>query len=93
MGLTADLEEKWLYWLVRSYDGSELHRAPTADQITHGASEVCLVFYLLSMTIYIPTKLRNYRKNLQLYDTFNWTRTLCFRIELIELEELTILVL
>ncbi|KAH9630492.1 hypothetical protein HF086_000705 [Spodoptera exigua] len=40
MGLTADLEEKWLYWLVRSYDGSELHRAPTADQITHGISEV-----------------------------------------------------
>ncbi|KAJ8716622.1 hypothetical protein PYW07_003249 [Mythimna separata] len=40
MGLTADLEEKWLYWLVRSYDGSELHRAPTADQITHGVSEI-----------------------------------------------------
>lgn len=40
MGLTADLEKKWLYWLVRSYDGSELHRAPTADQISHGISEV-----------------------------------------------------
>ncbi|XP_063891749.1 proto-oncogene tyrosine-protein kinase ROS isoform X1 [Helicoverpa armigera] len=40
MGLTADLEEKWLYWLVRSYDGSELHRAPTADRITHGVNEV-----------------------------------------------------
>lgn len=40
MGLTADLEEKWLYWLVRSYDGSELHRAPTADQINQGISEV-----------------------------------------------------
>ncbi|CAH0683153.1 unnamed protein product [Spodoptera exigua] len=47
MGLTADLEEKWLYWLVRSYDGSELHRAPTADQITHGISEVCLSFHFL----------------------------------------------
>lgn len=45
MGLTADLEEKWLYWLVRSYDGSELHRAPTADQITHGVNEVCFDIY------------------------------------------------
>lgn len=41
MGLTADLENKWLYWLVRSYDGSELHRAPSADLIAHGVSEVC----------------------------------------------------
>ncbi|XP_049872297.1 proto-oncogene tyrosine-protein kinase ROS isoform X2 [Pectinophora gossypiella] len=40
MGLTADLERKWLYWLVRSYDGSELHRAPTADQITNGIYEI-----------------------------------------------------
>ncbi|XP_014362622.2 proto-oncogene tyrosine-protein kinase ROS isoform X1 [Papilio machaon] len=40
MGLTADLEKKWLYWLVRSYDGSELHRAPTADKISTGISEV-----------------------------------------------------
>ncbi|XP_045769581.1 proto-oncogene tyrosine-protein kinase ROS isoform X2 [Maniola jurtina] len=40
MGLTADLENKWLYWLVRSYDGSELHRAPTADQISAGVNEV-----------------------------------------------------
>ncbi|XP_039755125.1 proto-oncogene tyrosine-protein kinase ROS isoform X1 [Pararge aegeria] len=40
MGLTADLENKWLYWLVRSYDGSELHRAPTADQISAGINEV-----------------------------------------------------
>ncbi|CAK1585368.1 unnamed protein product [Parnassius mnemosyne] len=40
MGLTADLEKKWLYWLVRSYDGSELHRAPTADKISTGVSEV-----------------------------------------------------
>ncbi|XP_032516846.2 proto-oncogene tyrosine-protein kinase ROS isoform X1 [Danaus plexippus] len=40
MGLTADLKKKWLYWLVRSYDGSELHRAPTADQISLGISEV-----------------------------------------------------
>ncbi|KAM3965054.1 LOW QUALITY PROTEIN: receptor protein-tyrosine kinase sevenless [Aphomia sociella] len=40
MGLTADFDEKWLYWLVRSYDASELHRAATADQISHGTSEV-----------------------------------------------------
>ncbi|XP_026748879.2 proto-oncogene tyrosine-protein kinase ROS isoform X1 [Galleria mellonella] len=40
MGLTADFEKKWLYWLVRSYDGSELHRAATADQISQGISEV-----------------------------------------------------
>ncbi|KAL0880126.1 hypothetical protein ABMA27_002609 [Loxostege sticticalis] len=40
MGLTADLENKWLYWLVRSYDGSELHRAPSADLIAHGVSEI-----------------------------------------------------
>lgn len=40
MGLTTDLEKKWLYWLVRSYDGSELHRAPTADKISSGISEV-----------------------------------------------------
>ncbi|XP_073955418.1 receptor protein-tyrosine kinase sevenless isoform X2 [Choristoneura fumiferana] len=40
MGLTADLEKKWLYWLVRSYDGSELHRAPTADQISQSVNEV-----------------------------------------------------
>ncbi|RVE41944.1 hypothetical protein evm_013412 [Chilo suppressalis] len=40
MGLTADLEKKWVYWLVRSYDGSELHRAPTADQIVYGANEI-----------------------------------------------------
>ncbi|XP_038214357.1 proto-oncogene tyrosine-protein kinase ROS [Zerene cesonia] len=40
MGLTADLENKWLYWLVRSYDGSELHRALTADRIAPGVSEI-----------------------------------------------------
>ncbi|XP_028033617.1 proto-oncogene tyrosine-protein kinase ROS isoform X3 [Bombyx mandarina] len=40
MGLTADLENKWLYWLVRSYDGSELHRARTADTLSHSANEV-----------------------------------------------------
>ncbi|XP_041979738.1 proto-oncogene tyrosine-protein kinase ROS isoform X2 [Aricia agestis] len=40
MGLTVDLEKKWLYWLVRSYDGSELHRAATADQIALGLGEV-----------------------------------------------------
>lgn len=40
MGLTADLEKKWVYWLVRSYDGSELHRAPSADQIAPGDTEV-----------------------------------------------------
>nr|XP_026496387.1 proto-oncogene tyrosine-protein kinase ROS isoform X1 [Vanessa tameamea] len=40
MGLTVDLENKWLYWLVRSYDGSELHRAQTADQISLGTNEV-----------------------------------------------------
>ncbi|XP_068617317.1 proto-oncogene tyrosine-protein kinase ROS [Battus philenor] len=40
MGLTTDLEKKWLYWLVRSYDGSELHRAPTADKISSDISEV-----------------------------------------------------
>ncbi|XP_063534702.1 proto-oncogene tyrosine-protein kinase ROS [Cydia strobilella] len=40
MGLTADLEKKWLYWLVRSYDGSELHRARTADQISQSVNEV-----------------------------------------------------
>ncbi|KAJ2951162.1 hypothetical protein O0L34_g5554 [Tuta absoluta] len=40
MGLTADLENKWLYWLVRSYDGSELHRAPTADRISNGPYEI-----------------------------------------------------
>lgn len=40
MGLTTDLENKWLYWMVRSYDGSELHRAPTADRISHGIYEV-----------------------------------------------------
>ncbi|CAK1555335.1 unnamed protein product [Leptosia nina] len=40
MGLTADLENKWLYWLVRSYDGSELHRAPTADKLSLGSNEV-----------------------------------------------------
>ncbi|XP_060801498.1 proto-oncogene tyrosine-protein kinase ROS isoform X2 [Amyelois transitella] len=40
MGLTTDLENKWLYWLVRSYDGSELHRAPTADQFTQSITEV-----------------------------------------------------
>ncbi|XP_045523257.1 proto-oncogene tyrosine-protein kinase ROS isoform X2 [Pieris brassicae] len=40
MGLTADLENKWLYWLVRSYDGSELHRAVTADKISLSPNEV-----------------------------------------------------
>ncbi|XP_050679139.1 proto-oncogene tyrosine-protein kinase ROS-like isoform X2 [Leptidea sinapis] len=40
MGLTVDLENKWLYWLVRSYDRSELHRAPTADRISLGTNEV-----------------------------------------------------
>ncbi|KAJ0183261.1 hypothetical protein K1T71_001237 [Dendrolimus kikuchii] len=40
MGLTTDLDKKWLYWLVRSYDGSELHRAQTADQISYGVNEV-----------------------------------------------------
>ncbi|XP_053604338.1 proto-oncogene tyrosine-protein kinase ROS isoform X2 [Plodia interpunctella] len=40
MGLTTDLENKWLYWLVRSYDGSELHRAPTADQFSQTITEV-----------------------------------------------------
>lgn len=43
MGLTVDLEKKWLYWLVRSYDGSELHRAPTADSIPPGVNEVCII--------------------------------------------------
>lgn len=51
MGLTADLEEKWLYWLVRSYDGSELHRAPTADQINQGISEVCIFLILCNFGI------------------------------------------
>lgn len=47
MGLTADLEKKWLYWLVRSYDGSELHRAPTADQISQSVNEVLVSNTLL----------------------------------------------
>ncbi|XP_045449564.1 proto-oncogene tyrosine-protein kinase ROS [Melitaea cinxia] len=40
MGLTADLDNRWLYWLVRSYDGSELHRAQTADRISVGINEI-----------------------------------------------------
>lgn len=53
MGLTTDLENKWLYWMVRSYDGSELHRAPTADQISHGIYEVPVFCNFLLVTIKI----------------------------------------
>lgn len=58
MGLTADLENKWLYWLVRSYDGSELHRAPTADQITHGINEVSTLLLIIQChkLVLFPTK-------------------------------------
>lgn len=54
MGLTADLQGKWLYWLVRSYDGSELHRAPTADKITLDGNEVftCITMSELKSYLY-----------------------------------------
>ncbi|CAG9133278.1 unnamed protein product [Plutella xylostella] len=35
MGLTLDLQNRWVYWLVRGYDGSELHRAPTQELLKH----------------------------------------------------------
>ncbi|KAG7298948.1 hypothetical protein JYU34_017414 [Plutella xylostella] len=35
MGLTLDLHHRWVYWLVRGYDGSELHRAPTQELLKH----------------------------------------------------------
>lgn len=74
MGLTTDLEKKWLYWLVRSYDGSELHKAPTADTIAPGVNEVCFfsVYYYKNLhtstflyfdqkrnVLKLPTNLRN----------------------------------
>lgn len=52
MGLTVDLEKKCLYWLVRSYDGSELHRARTADQITVGTNEVYTRLFVFSFERY-----------------------------------------
>ncbi|XP_069689840.1 proto-oncogene tyrosine-protein kinase ROS isoform X2 [Periplaneta americana] len=36
MGLTLDVDQRAVYWIVRSYEGSTLFRAPTAEEIPHG---------------------------------------------------------
>lgn len=36
MGLTIDMDKRSVYWIVRSYEGSSLFRAATADKLKHG---------------------------------------------------------
>lgn len=36
MGLTLDVDQRAVYWIVRSYEGSTLFQAPTAEQLQHG---------------------------------------------------------
>jgi hypothetical protein len=36
MGLTLDVDQRAIYWIVRSYEGSKLFWAPTAEQIPQG---------------------------------------------------------
>jgi hypothetical protein len=36
MGLTLDVDQRAVYWIVRSYEGSTLFRAPTAEEIPQG---------------------------------------------------------
>lgn len=36
MGLTLDMDQHSVYWIVRSYEGSKLFQAPMADDITIG---------------------------------------------------------
>lgn len=36
MGLTLDVDQRAVYWIVRSFEGSTLFQAPTAEDIPHG---------------------------------------------------------
>ena len=36
MGLTLDMDSRAVYWIVRSYEGSSLFKAVTADKLTMG---------------------------------------------------------
>ncbi|KAJ9583818.1 hypothetical protein L9F63_021821, partial [Diploptera punctata] len=36
MGLTLNVDQRAVYWIVRSYEGSTLFQAPTAEQLQHG---------------------------------------------------------
>lgn len=36
MGLTIDMEKRSVYWIVRSYEGSSLFQAATADKLKFG---------------------------------------------------------
>ncbi|XP_054270502.1 proto-oncogene tyrosine-protein kinase ROS isoform X2 [Macrosteles quadrilineatus] len=36
MGLTIDMDTRSVFWIVRSYEGSSLFRAATADRLKHG---------------------------------------------------------
>lgn len=36
MGLTLDVDQRAVYWIVRSYEGSTLFQAPTAEAIPQG---------------------------------------------------------
>nr|CAD7570351.1 unnamed protein product [Timema californicum] len=36
MGLTLDMDRQAVYWIVRSYEGSKLYQAPTAEMIPTG---------------------------------------------------------
>lgn len=36
MGLTLDMDSRAVYWIVRSYEGSTLFKAITADEIKMG---------------------------------------------------------
>lgn len=36
MGLTLDVDQRAVYWIVRSFEGSTLFQAPTAEEIPHG---------------------------------------------------------
>lgn len=36
MGLTIDMEKRSVYWIVRSYEGSSLFKAATADKLKFG---------------------------------------------------------
>jgi hypothetical protein len=35
MGLTIDMDTRNVYWIVRSYEGSSLFRAATAERLKH----------------------------------------------------------
>jgi len=36
MGLTLDLDSRAVYWVVRSYEGASLYKAPTAETLEPG---------------------------------------------------------